>query len=366
MFWEEVIGQERAKAHLRQMLDEGRVPHALMLCGPQGCGELALALALARELLTVPGNEEQTARLAHRYHHPDLYFVFPTIKKKTSDAFMTEWRTLITQRPYCLDSDWLAAMGAEREQAVIYEAESQRVLSALSLKSSMGGRKVLIVWRAEKMNQVCANKLLKLIEEPPEATVIIFVCNEPDKLLPTIQSRVQRIQLPPLTEDEIAAALTEQRGTAPDRAARLAHLSRGSMAVALSMVDTGGDDAEYLEYFIILMRKAYVRQVDELRRWAFSMAELPRERQKAFLDFCCRFVRENFMFNFRQQQLVYMSEEEEQFATKFARFINEDNVLSIMDELDTACRDVEQNVNSKMVFFDMALQFIILLIPKNR
>lgn len=363
MTWEEVIGQDAVKAYLQAMVRERRVPHALMLCGMAGAGELPLALALARDLLS---DTEQTARLADRCQHPDLHFVFPTIKKKTGDAFMREWVEMIARCPYFLDSDWLAAMGAEREQAVIYEAESQRVLSALSLKASMGGRKVLVVWRPEKMNLVCANKLLKLIEEPPADTVIIFVADEPDKLLPTIQSRVQRIQVPPLSEEEIVAGLEEMRGTAGERARRIAHLSRGSMAVALSMTDTGGDDAEYLEYFVMLMRKAYVRQVAELRRWAFSMAELPRERQKAFLDFSCRFVRENFAFNFRRPDLVYMSEEEERFATNFARFINEDNVLPIMDELDTASRDVEQNVNSKMVFFDLALQMIILLIQKTR
>lgn len=363
MRYEEIVGQQGVKSHLQGLASEGRVPHAMMLCGTAGAGEMPLALAFARSLLS---DSEQSARLADNYQHPDLHFIFPTIKKKTGDAFMAEWVKMLTAKPYFMESDWMAAMQAEREQAVIYEAESQRALSALSLKASMGGRKVLIVWRPEKMNQVCANKLLKLIEEPPEGTAIIFVSEEPDKLLPTIQSRVQRIQVPPMTEEEIAGGLAEMRGTNPERAARIAHLARGSMARALSMADTGGDDAEYLEYFIILMRKAYVRQVSELRRWAFSMAELPRERQKAFLDFCCRFVRENFMFNFRNPHIVYVSEEEERFAANFARFINEDNILTVMDELDSASRDIEQNVNSKMVFFDLALQFIILLIPKKR
>ena len=363
MRWEDVIGQDRVKQHLQHTIAAGRVPHAIMLCGAPGTGCIPLALAFARALLS---DTEQSARLADTYQHPDLHFVFPTIKRKTSDNYIQQWCQLLTASPYFTEADWLAAIKAEREQALIYEAESQRVLHTLSLKSSMGGRKVLIVWQPEKMNAVCANKLLKLIEEPPEQTIIVFASYQPEKLLPTIQSRVQRINVPPLTEAEVAEGLTLLRGTSAERAAATAHLSRGSITTALALLDTTGAEREYFEYFTILMRRAYTRQVRDLRQWAFQIAELPRESQKAFLDFCCRYIRESFMYNFAEPRLTYMNEEEEAFASNFARFVNEDNVLSIMEELDSAARDIEQNVSSKMVFFDLALQMIIHLIPKPR
>ena len=201
MTWSEVIGQEEAKERLMQMVNENRLPHALMLCGPQGAGKMALAMAFGCHLLD-DGRASSKAML-DKLEHPDLHFTFPTIKlpsmnsdhKPVSDDFAREWHELVMEGPYFTMDQWMQAMGGENQQAIITAGESDDLVRKLSLKSSQGGYKVSIVWLPERMNIECANKLLKLIEEPPQQTVFIMVCEEPDKLLETIRSRVQRIDV---------------------------------------------------------------------------------------------------------------------------------------------------------------------------
>ena len=193
MQFDEVIGQNEAKRQLRQLIEEGRVPHAMLFCGPIGCGKMALAMAFASELL---GH----SRLLKQWTHPDLVFSYPTIKKPsmgsehqpTSDDFAGQWREMIMQGPYFTLEQWMAQMDAENQQAVITGAESDALSRKLSMKSSQGGYKVCIVWLPERMNQTSANKLLKLLEEPPTQTVFILVSEDPGRLLETIRSRTQR------------------------------------------------------------------------------------------------------------------------------------------------------------------------------
>ena len=330
MTFDEIIGQEVAKRRLLAELEQGRVPHALMLTGPEGCGALPLAIAFAQRLL---GN----GVMAEQLQHPDLHFVFPIYKKFGSqkptycDDFIKEWRELCLRQPYFGMAEWMAACGAENQQLVIYGDESDAVTRKLSMKSSQGGYKVVVVWLAEKMNETCANKLLKLLEEPPAQTVFLLVSEQPERLLQTIRSRTQILELVPLQERTIEHA----------------------------------DEPMFFELFVSLMRLSYVRKVKEMKQWADKMAALGRERQKNFFAYAQRMVRENFIYNFqRQAELNRMSGEEAQFAVKFAPFINERNVWGIVEELSLAQRDIEANVSAKFVFFDFSLKMIVLI--KNR
>ena len=214
------------------------------------------------------------------------------------------------------------------------------------------------------MNIECANKLLKLIEEPPQQTVFIMVCQEPDKLLETIRSRVQRIDVKKIDNASIVQALIERRSLSEEDARRIGRLANGSWTKALEELQVGSENQQFLDLFITLMRLAYQRKIRDLRHWSEELAGFGREKQKRFLEFFLRMVRENFMYNFQQRDLVYMSQQEEQFAQKFARFINEANVLPIYDLANKAIRDISQNANAKIVFFDFALQMIVLLIQK--
>ena len=394
MTFDEVIGQKDVQQRLLQLVDGGRLPHAMMLCGPAGSGKLALAVAFGCYLLGGRGKVEGGGRIPEgqelfsldpppstlheespmlkKLEHPDLHFTYPTIKlpsmssdyKPVSDDFAREWHELIMRSPYFSMNDWMQAMGAENQQAVITVGESDALLHKLSLKSSQGGYKVSIIWQPERMNLECANKLLKLLEEPPQQTVFLLVSQEPDKLLETIRSRVQRIDVKRIDEDSIRQALMERRGLSENAALRVARRANGNWLKALEEIESGSEKEMFFDLFKMLMRLAYQRKINELKRWSETTAAMGRERQKRFLEYFLVLIRENFMYNFQQEELCYMTEDEEEFAKNFARFINEANVIPISDLANQALRDIGQNANAKIVFFDFALQMIVLLITK--
>ena len=375
MNFSEVIGQKEVQERLMQMVSEDRLPHALMLCGPSGVGKMALAMAFGCYLLGDRSQESGDRRLKamlDKLEHPDLHFTFPTIKlpsmnsdhKPVSDDFAQEWHELVMEGPYFTMDQWMQAMGGENQQAIITAGESDDLVRKLSLKSSQGGYKVSIVWQPERMNIECANKLLKLIEEPPQQTVFIMVCEEPDKLLETIRSRVQRIDVKKISDEEIEQALVERRGIEAGAAHRIARLANGSWLKAMEELQVGSENELFLDMFVLLMRLAYQRKIKDLRKWSEQMAAFGREKQKRWLNYFLRMIRENFMFNFGREELTYMTQKEEDFAKNFARFVNEGNILPINDLANKAVRDIGQNANAKIVFFDFALQMIVLLLQK--
>ena len=378
MKFSDVIGQDEVKQRLRQMVAEERVPHALMFCGPQGSGKMALALAFASYLLC--GNRAdgdscggcQQCLMAERLSHPDLHFSYPVIRpsgtgsehKMSSEDFAAEWREMLLQGPYFTMDKWLAAMGAANQQALMGVGESDLLLKRLSLKSSQGGYKVVVMWLPERMNGECANKILKLLEEPPQQTVFIMVCEEPGRLLDTIRSRAQRIDIRRIDDGAIERALVERRGIDAEAARRLARAAGGSWLAALDELDADSEKRQFLDMFISLMRLAYMRKIKDLRKWSDTAAALGREKQRRMLAYFLRLVRENFMYNFHNPQLCYMTRDEENFARNFAPYINEANVLEMSALMNTAMRDIGQNANAKIVFFDMATNIIVSLIRK--
>ena len=331
---------------------------------------MALAMAFGCQLLD-DGRLSSKAML-EKMEHPDLHFTYPTIKlpsmssdhKPVSDDFAREWHDLVMEGPYFTMDQWMQAMGGENQQAIITAGESDDLVRKLSLKSSQGGYKVSIIWLPERMNIECANKLLKLIEEPPQQTVFIMVCEEPDKLLETIRSRVQRIDVKKIDDEAIRLALVDRRGISEDAARRIARLANGNWLKALDELQVGSENEQFLDMYISLMRLAYQRKIKDLRRWSEAMAGFGREKQKRWLTFFLRMARENFMYNFQQEELVYMTQKEEDFAHNFARFVNEGNILAINELANHAIRDIGQNANAKIVFFDLALQMIVLLLQK--
>lgn len=348
------------------MIEEERVPHAMLFCGPQGCGKMALAMAFASELL---GHSP----LLRHWNHPDLHFSYPTIKKPsmgsehqpTSDDFAGEWREMIGEGPYFSLEQWMTQIGAENQQAVITGGESDRLSRKLALKSSQGGYKVCIMWLPERMNLTSANKILKLLEEPPEQTAFILVSEDPTRLLETIRSRTQRFDFKRIADADIEQALLERRGLDADTAYRVARLANGSWLEALNALRAGNESQMFFDLFAMLMRYAYSKKVRELKKWSDSVAAFGREKQKRMLVYCNRMVRENFMYNFHAPELCYMTLGEENFAKRFAPFINENNVIELTEMFEKALRDISQNANSKMVFFDIALQTIILITRKK-
>ena len=372
MTFRDIIGQEEVKEHLARLLREKKLPHAIMFCGPKGSGKLPLALAFAQMLLCQNPSDEgacgtcSDCQMSSLWTHPDLHFSFPIYKGKSSDKpvsddFLQEWREQISRSPYFDTEDWLEDIGAENQQIVIYVQESENLQRKLALKSSQGGRKVVIIWLPERMNEQTGNKLLKLIEEPPLGTHFLLVSQEPDLVLGTIQSRVQRINVPALTEEVISKALETRHSMSKEDADLLAHIAQGSYTEALKRMERDSEQQLFFDLFIQLMRHSYARRIKEMHQWSLSVAELGRERQKRMLEYFQQQLRENYIYNFHKPQINFLGREEENFSTRFAPFINERNVVGIMTELSDAQRDISQNVNARMVFFDLALKMIVLL-----
>lgn len=364
MDFDNIIGQADTKARLAKMLQDNRIPHALMFCGPQGNGKMPLALAFAHMLLQKDANDEA---MLQEWAHPDLHFSLPVYKKKAtdrpvSDDFLPQWRELLSQKLYFDVEDWLNIIKAENQQIVHYVYESDALQQKLQLKAGRGGRRVVIVWLPERMMVQAANKLLKLIEEPPSETYFLLVSEEPDMVLGTIQSRTQRLHIPALSEEEIAQALTDKCSVEAETAKIMAHVAQGSYTAALKRLEAESEEKVFFDLFVRLMRLSYMRRIKEMRAWSEEVSEMGRETQKRLLAYCQRLIRENFIYNFQQKELNYETREEEAFSTNFARFVNEKNVIPIMEELALCQRDIEQNVNPRMVFFDFALKMIVLLI----
>ena len=384
MKFSEVIGQEEVWARLMDMTEKGHIPHALLFCGPKGCGKMAVALSFASFLMgerdeanLEPGmsltNEQRRASaMLRKWEHPDLHFTFPTIKSAkmssdhnpTSDDYAKEWRELLTKGPYFQINDWLAMMGDSNKQAIITGEESDRLAHKLNFKSTLGGYKISIIWLPERMNLTSANKILKLLEEPPTKTIFIMVSEEPEQIIETIRSRTQRIDFKKIEDGKLEVALIKRRGLEQETAHRIARIAHGNWNAALEELDAGNENRQHLDMFIMLMRLAYMRNIHDLKKWSEVVATFGREKQKRMLDYFCHMLRESFMYNFRQQDLTYMTQDEENFAKNFARFINEANIVDIFNLFDECKRFIGQNANAKIVFFDMALKIIVLLIRK--
>ena len=372
MYFKDIIGQESTIALLRQAVAESRVPHAQLMCGPEGTGKLAVAIAYARYLCCTQRSGEDacgecpSCKKFDKLVHPDLHFAFPIYKKDSnktphSDDFIEKWRQAVAENAYMNLNQWMDHIGTENQQGLIYASQSEEIIRKLTLKSSEGGYKVMIIWMAEKMNGECSNKLLKMIEEPPAQTVFLLVAENPDLLLPTIQSRVQRLALRPIEEETIARALCERYGLVEADARQIAHSSAGNWLQAVETIHLGNRSKEHIELFMTLMRKSYMRDLKGMRQWADAVAAMGREPQKNFLAYCQRMIRESFICNFRRPEINYMNTDETTFTSRFAPFVNEKNIFGIMDELSEAQRHIEQNVNAKMVFFDLSLKMIMLL-----
>ena len=375
VFFKDIIGQRTIIDRLRRSVDENKLAHALLISGSQGNGKLPIAIALANYLLCGNGSGDACGACPAcvklgKYIHSDLHFVFPVKKKKGSDSapvsddYITEWRELLSKNPYFSYDDWLTKLDVENQQPMIYERESAEILHKLSMQSREGGWKVVIIWLPEKMKEACSNKLLKIIEEPPQKTLFLLVSEEPDKIIATILSRTQRIDVPRIAMGDVENALVARYGLSLNDAKVVAQQSAGNWEKAEELLSVSEEKALYLDLFMQLMRVAYARNIRDMKAWSEQVAALGRERQKRLLDYCQRMIRENFIMNFREEEMIYMSQAERNFSVRFSPYVNERNIYGIMEELSEAQRHIEQNVNGKMVFFDMSLRMIVWI--KNR
>ena len=373
MFFKDIVGQNEVKERLVTSARKGLIPHAQLFCGPEGVGKFPLALAYAQYLnCENPTDNDSCGKCAScvkyaHLTHPDLHFVFPIVKKaakkkEVCDDYIADWREFVKQHNYYFNlPQWLDHIDAENSQGLIYAKESEEILRKLSLRIYEAKYKIMIIWLPEKMHESCANKLLKIIEEPTDNTIFLLVSDTPDNIITTIQSRCQRINVHGVAESDIVQALESEYNILPDDAANVAHLSKGSYLKAVETISLNEEHKFFFNLFVQMMRASYARNIKEIKPIGNELAAIGRENQKSFLIYSQRMVREYFVSNLHQPEITYLAQDEANFGIRFAPFINERNIVGFMDELALAERHIEQNVNAKMVFFDLCLKITMLI-----
>jgi DNA polymerase-3 subunit delta' len=370
MTFEDIIGQPFLKRHLKQNVNSGRIPHAQLYVGKRGVGALPMAIAYADYLMK---NQEGGVGLMNPLTHPNIHFAYPVTtsdkvkSKPISSNYLTEWRSFLETNPYGSINDWYELVGVGNKQGNIGVEEANDVISKMSLKAFNGGYKVMIVWMAEKMNSVCANKLLKLIEEPADKTVIILVTENEEQLINTIRSRCQVVQLNPLSEESLKNTLIKTHETEEGLAQNIAHQSEGSYSRALHLLSQEPEDLQYEAWFIAWVRTAFQaksnkQSINNLMTWSDEISKSGREIQKQFLDYSLRFFRQALLYNYNVRDLVFMNLNDKSFKFEnFAPFIDASNIAGISKEIELANYHIERNANPKIVLTDLSIKLTRLL-----
>ena len=383
MLFSDIIGQEHLKKHLTNSVDNGRIPHAQLFVGKEGVGTLPLAIAYAQYVLchntggeNTSGNDACNLKFKN-LSHPDLHFAFPVAsndavkRHPVSKLFLEDWRSLLKEQPYCNLFDWYKQLGIDNKQGQIGVDEAHDIVKSLTLKAYEGGYKVMLIWMAEKMNIACANKLLKLIEEPPNKTVFVLIAEDEEQLISTIRSRCQVLHFPPLAEDDIKTALIKKYNIDATVATKIAHQSNGNFNKACDLIYHDSEDIQFEEWFIFWIRSAFKAKgnksaIHDLMSWSEEVAKTGRETQKQFLQFCLDFFRQALLYNYQANDLVFMEPKSDNFKLeKFAPFVHGNNIMDISNELQDAIYHIERNGNSKIILTDLSIKLTRLLHKKS-
>jgi DNA polymerase-3 subunit delta' len=369
-----IPGQEETKLRLIRSVQEQKVSHAQLFAGPEGSGAFALALAYARYINCENRSETDSCGVCKscvkydKLIHPDLHFVFPVVKGKkatdpVSDNYIAEWRELVKKSPFFTLNKWLDSIEVGNAQGLIPAAEADEIIRKLSLKTFESDYRVMIIWLPEKMHQSASNKLLKMIEEPPEKTLFLLITEEPDKIIPTILSRCQLVKIPAFRASDIRDYMVSTFGKDPEKAADIGRVSMGNICRAAELSENEDATHANLEKFKQLMRFAWKRDVTSIINWSEEIASTGREAQKNFIMFSLRLLRENLMLSLSQDKnnLVYLTGEEASFSGNFHPFINQDNIYQLTDEFNLVHAHIEANGNAKIIFLDMALKIAQLI-----
>ncbi len=376
MLFREIIGQQEVKSRLRNLVNEDRVPHALMLFGPPGTGKRSLAVAMAQYLACADRQEHDSCGVCascvkfSKLVHPDFHQVVPVLttpkvpSKPITENYLQEWRKAFLENPYLSESQWYEAVGAENKQGIINVNESESIIKKLGFKPYESDYRLMMIWLPERMNGPSANKLLKLLEEPPGKTVIMMVSESTERILPTILSRTQLLHVPPIEENLLREGLMNIKGGDPDMLEDAVRRGNGNFNLALTTLRKDEQEHYFFEQFTRLMRLAYSRSIIEINTWVEGIAGSGRERQKQLLDYSLRLLRENFMLHMKQPALNYMSRKEADFSGKFSPFIHEGNIHGLVESFSLAGNHIESNGNPRIVFMDLSIKVIRLLMQK--
>lgn len=378
MDFSEVLGHQHIKSHLSKTIETGRIAHAQLFTGANGTGLLPMAMAYASALLCSQfekGSPEynsckkKTAKLVH----PDLHFVYPVntsdIAKKNavSDNYAVAWRQFVLENPYASLFEWLQRLGIENKQGNISKFEAELISKKLALKAFEGGYKVLIIWMAENMNSECANKILKLVEEPTENTLLLLLAEREEQIITTIRSRCQKLAFPMLSEADISEALTTKMKIGSPLATQTARRARGDFNKALQLLEETGADEVFEGWFIDWVRTAFKAKgnkgaINNLLDWSNDLAGQGRETQKKFLSYCMDIFRQALLQNYGAAPLLYFEATDASFSlAKFAPFVHQNNIFAINTALEDASYHIERNGNAKIIFTDLSIKLTRLM-----
>ncbi len=370
MLFKDIPGQEQIKDYLLSTTKENRVGHAYLFSGEEGTGSLALAIAYAGYLnCKQPAENDacgscQSCRKAGKLLHPDIHFVFPVFKTNSqrpalSSDKISEWREFVIENRIFNAEQWFANISDGKKSGMIYVEESREIIKKLSLRNFEGEYKVMIIWLPEKMNNSGANRLLKILEEPPGNTVFLLVSENAAALLPTILSRTQQLRIPFIEIDALATEISKKYKVSMDEARLAARLSQGNYVKAVDHIKRAGESSRFFELFGEMMRAAFTRKFNRLIEWTEKMAGMSRDQLKDFFDYSIAMLRESYIYNFKQAELIYLSSTDEEWVKNFSPYINDGNISKMVDELQLAHAHIEQNGNARIVLFDMLIKLTV-------
>ena len=365
MRFDQIYGHETQIKALRESISLGRVPHAQLFTGPEGVGMLAIAIAFMRAVFCQePNADKSSCNLKFdRLTHPDLHFIFPVAAntkvktKPTSDQFLQDWRLFVENNHFGTLFDWYQQIEIENKQGQIGVLDSEEITKKLSLTAYEGGWKGVVIWQADKLNLAAANKLLKLVEEPPEKTLIIFISNHDDQVLETLRSRCQGVRFSLLPKKAISRALISY-GAARDVVESLSSQANGQLSRALHLMRVDG--APFEDWFVSWLRTAFKAKrnkgsVVELLNWSQQIASVGRETQKQFLLFSIDIFRQALLIKYGVSELTSFRSKGDFEISRFSNYVHNGNIHLIISELESAYLHVERNGSAKMIFSDLSL-----------
>jgi len=374
MQFKDVIGQEAVKQKLIWSVQENHVPHAQLFLGSAGSGKLPLALAYAQYILCPNRTETDscgvcpTCQKMQKLVHPDLHFMVPTATTKKikanpeSDLFMEEWREYVLQNQGYVDtSSWYSFLDVENKQGYMSVRDAASLLRKLNMKAYEGAYKIAIIWMAEKMRVETANKLLKLLEEPPEKTVFLLIAEDSDQLLATIKSRTSLMKIPAISINKVESALVERLGCTYQQAHDAAMISEGNWLNACHFVKESEDRKYFFTTFQQWMRLCFRAAYPELIDFSSNVKTLGREKQKELLEYGLGIIRNALLFNNNLAEIVMLPDDEKTFNSKFAPFVNPANLVQIAELFEEAMRQIERNGNAQIIFTDTGFKMVKLL-----
>jgi len=360
MLFSEVLGQSEHKTFLKNMVIENRLPHAILLLGPEGCGHLPMALALS-QYIQCNGNKSEEAcgqcsncLKAAKYIHPDIHFSYPFIgAQNTSTSFLKEWREAITTEANMNAFQWLASIGAENKQGNINKLECFQIIQKLGLQSFEGDKKILLMWMPEYLAKE-GNRLLKLIEEPPENTIIILVAENEERILNTILSRCQLVKFNPYSEEEITQYLTTSIKVPPIRAKQIAYLSEGNLVNAIKLGSELED--ENIKMVLEFLRVSYTGKPLDISNWVDGFAGIGREKQKVVLNGGIHFLSQLLRLKIMPEADIKLQEADKIAATKMTRLLELGQIESIVDLMNDSILHIQRNAHPKILMMNLSLK----------